>query len=391
MVVVDVSAAAGWGRPCGDRPRIVVSPASARGAAPARLLCVYRLLFNIVFRHMDPERAHAVAFRGIRIFAAITPFAAILRRVLAAGPDARVRALGIDFPAPFGVAAGFDKNAVNVPGLTMLGFGFVEVGTVTAYAQPGNPKPRLWRVLDERAIRNRMGFNNEGAAAVAARMRHLRATPAGRRLVVGVNIGKTKVTPLAEAAADYATSAGLLAPFADYLVVNVSSPNTPGLRELQSVDALRPILVAVRDAADAAASPRPRTHVPLLVKIAPDLSDDEVDAIAELVLELGLDGVVAVNTTIAHDHGDGGLSGPPLLERGLDVVARLRTRLGPDPVIMGVGGISTAADAREYLAVGATLLQGYTGFIYRGPFWAAGINRALAAGAARLRAGEATP
>lgn len=350
---------------------------------------MYRLLFNIVFRHMDPERAHAIAFRGICIFAAVPLLGAGLRRVLAAGPDARVRALGIDFPAPFGVAAGFDKNAVGVAGLTMLGFGFVEVGTVTAYGQPGNPPPRSWRVLDERALRNRMGFNNEGAAAVAAHLRSLRATPAGRKFVVGVNIGKTKVTALAEAAADYATSAGLLAPYADYLVVNVSSPNTPGLRDLQSVDALRPILVAARDAADAADSPRPRTHVPLLVKISPDLSDDAVDSIADLVLELGLDGIVAVNTTIAHDYGDGGLSGPPLLGRGLDVVARLRTRLGPDPVIMGVGGITTAADAREYLAVGATLVQGFTGFIYQGPFWAARINRALAADAARLRAAEA--
>jgi len=303
-----------------------------------------------------------------------------VRRALAPRPAARVRAMGITFPAPFGVAAGFDKNAVGVAGLTMLGFGFVEVGTVTAHPQPGNPQPRLWRVLDQRAIRNKMGFNNEGAAAVAARLRRLRATPAGRALVVGVNLGKTKVTPAADAAVDYATSAALLAPYADYLVVNVSSPNTPGLRDLQSVDALRPILVAVRAAADAAPSPRgPGRRVPLLVKIAPDLSDDDVDAIADLALELGLDGVVAVNTTIAHAYGEGGLSGPPLLGRGLDVVARLRTRLGPAPVIIGVGGISTPADAREYLAVGATLVQGYTGFIYRGPLWAQRINRALAA------------
>ncbi|RYV50293.1 quinone-dependent dihydroorotate dehydrogenase [Pengzhenrongella frigida] len=345
---------------------------------------MYPLLFNLVFRRMDPERAHEIGFRAIRAAAAVPPLAAVLRRALAPGAGARVRALGIDFPAPFGVAAGFDKNAVAVRGLTMLGFGFVEVGTITAHGQPGNPKPRLWRVLDERAIRNRMGFNNEGAAAVAARLRRLRATPAGRALVVGVNIGKTKVTPAADAAADYATSAGLLAPYADYLVVNVSSPNTPGLRDLQSVDALRPILVAVRAAADAAPSPRGSgVRVPLLVKIAPDLSDDDIDAIADLATELGLDGVVAVNTTIAHSYGEGGLSGPPVFERGLDVVARLRTRLGPAPVIIGVGGISTPADAREYLAVGATLVQGYTGFIYRGPFWAARINRALAADGAQ--------
>ena len=345
---------------------------------------MYPLLFNLVFRRMDPERAHRLGFGMIRTVAAVPPLAALVRRALGPRPAARVRAMGIEFPAPFGLAAGFDKNAVAVPGLTMLGFAFVEVGTITAHGQPGNPPPRLWRVLDSRAIHNRMGFNNEGAAAVAARLRRLRATPAGRALVVGVNIGKTKVTPAAEAAADYATSARLLTPYADYLVVNVSSPNTPGLRDLQSVEALHPILVAVRAAADAAPSPRgPGVRVPLLVKIAPDLSDDDVDAIADLVVELGLDGVVAVNTTIAHAHGEGGLSGPPLLERGLDVVARLRIRLGPEPVIIGVGGITTSADAREYLAVGATLVQGYTGFIYRGPLWASKINRALAADADR--------
>ncbi|QTE28394.1 quinone-dependent dihydroorotate dehydrogenase [Pengzhenrongella sicca] len=346
---------------------------------------MYRFFFTLVFRRMDPELAHRRGFRAIRLVGSVGPLAALVHRVLTRGAGAPVRALGRTFPAPFGVAAGFDKNAVAVPGLVMLGFGFVEVGTVTAHGQPGNPAPRLWRVLDRQAIRNQMGFNNEGAAAVAARLRGLRATPAGRALVVGVNIGKTKVTAPDQAAADYATSAGLLAPYADYLVVNVSSPNTPGLRDLQSVAALRPILTAVRSAAAAATPDRAKGPVPLLVKISPDLSDDDVDAVADLAVELGLDGVVAVNTTTSHAYGPGGLSGPPLLQRGLDVVARLRSRLGPDPTIIGVGGISTADDAREYLAVGATLVQGYTGFIYRGPLWAAGINRALAADAARVR------
>ena len=344
---------------------------------------MYRVFFDLVFRRMDPELAHRRGFRAIRLVAAVPPLASVVRRVLAPGTAGRVQAMGIDFPAAFGVAAGFDKDAVAVPGLTMLGFGFVEVGTITAHGQPGNPVPRLWRVLERRAVRNQMGFNNEGAAAVAARLRRLRATPAGRNLVVGVNIGKTRSAGVSQAAADYATSAALLAPYADYLVVNVSSPNTPGLRDLQAVDALRPILIAVREAADGATSPRDRAAVPLLVKISPDLSDDDVDAVAELVLELGLDGVVAVNTTTSHPYGPGGLSGPPLLHRGLDIVARLRNRLGPDPVIIGVGGISSAADALEYLAVGATLVQGYTGFIYHGPLWAAGINRALAADAVR--------
>ncbi|MEZ0447850.1 quinone-dependent dihydroorotate dehydrogenase [Cellulomonas sp. ICMP 17802] len=344
---------------------------------------MYRLLFDLVFRRMDPERAHDVAFRLIRVVAHVPVLRGVVARIFGASDAGAVEVWGRRFPSRFGLAAGFDKNAVGVAGLTMLGFGFVEVGTVTAHAQPGNEPPRLWRVLDQRALRNRMGFNNEGSAAVAARLRRLRATPAGRRLVVGVNIGKTKATPAEHAAVDYATSAGRLAPYADYLVVNVSSPNTPGLRDLQSVEALRPILEATRVAADEATAAAGLPAVPLLVKIAPDLSDDDVDAVAELAAEVGLDGIVAVNTTIRHDLGPGGLSGPPVLARGLDVVARLRSHLGPDAVIIGVGGITTPADAREYVAVGATLVQGYTGLIYEGPAYASRIARALAADQAR--------
>ena len=249
----------------------------------------------------------------------------------------------------------------------MLGFGFVEVGTVTAHAQPGNEPPRLWRVLDQRALRNRMGFNNEGSAAVAARLRRLRATPAGRRLVVGVNIGKTKVTPGGARAGGLRDERG-------------PARAVRRLPRGQRVVAEHP--GSARPAVGRGAAPDPGGHprggrrgdrvrrarpaVPLLVKIAPDLSDDDVDAVAELAAELGLDGIVAVNTTIGHDLGPGGLSGPPVLARGLDVVARLRNRLGPDAVIIGVGGITTAADAREYVAVGATLVQGYTGLDLRG-------------------------
>lgn len=339
---------------------------------------VYRLLFDLVLRRMDPERAHELAFRLIRVVAQVPLLHGVVHRVFRASDEGVVEVWGRRFPSRFGLAAGFDKNAVGVAGLTMLGFGYVEVGTVTAHPQPGNEPPRLWRVLEQRALRNRMGFNNEGSAAVADRLRRLRATPAGRRLVVGVNIGKTKVTPAEHAPTDYATSAGRLAPYADYLVVNVSSPNTPGLRDLQSVEALRPILEATRVAADEATASAGLAPVPLLVKIAPDLSDDDVDAVAELAAELGLDGIVAVNTTIGHDLGPGGLSGPPVLARGLDVVARLRNQLGPDAVIIGVGGITTPADAREYVAVGATLVQGYTGLIYEGPAYASRIARALA-------------
>ncbi|NTW40634.1 MAG: quinone-dependent dihydroorotate dehydrogenase [Cellulomonadaceae bacterium] len=337
---------------------------------------MYHALFDLVLRRFDSERAHHLGFGAIRIAAAVPGLNAAISRALTPS-GATVHAVGRDLTGPFGVAAGFDKDATGVRGLTMLGFGFVEVGTVTPRPQPGNEAPRLWRVLDQRALRNRMGFNNEGAVVVGERLRRLRGTPWGRRCVVGVNIGKNKDTSPQDAPTDYATAARLLAPWADYLVVNVSSPNTPGLRDLQSVDQLRPILVAARSAADEVTA---HGSVPLLVKIAPDLADDDVDAVADLVTELGLDGVVAVNTTIAHDLGPGGLSGPPLLPRGLAVVRRLRGRLGAGPTIIGAGGITTTADARAYLDAGADLVQGYTGFIYEGPFWASRINRALTGG-----------
>lgn len=340
---------------------------------------IYRTVFNVVFRRMDPEQAHTLAFRLIAAVGRVPVLSGILQGAIAPylHRGAGVEVFGRRVPAPFGLAGGFDKNAEAVRGLTMLGFGFIEIGTVTAHAQAGNEKPRMWREIDLGGVRNRMGFNNEGAAAAAERLRALRSTRTGRAILVGANIGKTKVTPAAEAAGDYATSASLLAPLADYLVVNVSSPNTPGLRDLQSVDALRPILVAVRSAADTSCRAAGRPRVPLLVKIAPDLADADVDAVADLALELGLDGVVAVNTTISHDLGSGGLSGAPLLERGLAVVTRLRERLGPEPVIIGVGGIRTAVDARAYLDAGANLTQGYTGFVYDGPLWARRVNAGL--------------
>lgn len=359
----------------------------------------YSLLFNGIFRRMDPERAHELAFSLIERAGKVPVLRDVAQGALApylgqrAGGPGSVRLFGRVVPAPFGLAGGFDKNARAIRGLTMLGFGFVEIGTVTARPQPGNEKPRMWRELDVRGVRNRMGFNNEGAAAAAERLRALRSTAAGRAIVVGANIGKSKVTPPEFAAGDYATSARLLAPWADYLVVNVSSPNTPGLRDLQAVESLRPILEAVRAAADeatvgTAAGRGTGRRVPLLVKIAPDLANDDVDDVADLVLELGLDGVVAVNTTIGHDRGPGGLSGPPLLGRGIEVVARLRERLGTGPVIIGVGGITRADDVRAYLRAGADLTQGYTSFVYEGPLWASEINRALTRSAGSTASGR---
>ncbi|GAB4086128.1 quinone-dependent dihydroorotate dehydrogenase [Myceligenerans cantabricum] len=360
----------------------------------------YSSLFNAVFRRMDPERAHELAFRAIETLGKVPLLADVVQGALApylgrgTGGPGSVRVFGRTVPAPFGLAGGFDKNARAIRGLTALGFGFVEIGTVTAHAQPGNDRPRLWRELDLRGVRNRMGFNNDGAAVAAERLRALRATKAGRATVVGANIGKTKRTQPGLAAEDYAHSARLLAPWADYLVVNVSSPNTPGLRDLQATESLRPILTAVREAADEATTATSargsagRRRVPLLVKIAPDLADEDVEAVADLAVELGLDGIVAVNTTIGHDRGPGGLSGPILRARGVDVVTRLRKRLGQGPVIIGVGGITSADDVRAYLHAGADLTQGYTSFVYEGPLWASRINRALTRSAGSAASGR---
>jgi dihydroorotate dehydrogenase len=344
---------------------------------------LYRAIYAALFRHLPPETAHAVGFWLIRAAAAIPGGAWLLHRFLAPREAAlRVRALGLDFPGPLGLAAGFDKDGRGAIALAALGFAFVEVGTVTAGPQPGNPRPRMFRFPAERALVNRMGFNNSGAAAVAARLRATRAT---RRPIIGVNIGKTKAVPEDEAAADYAASARLVADVADYVVVNVSSPNTPGLRDLQAVGRLRPLLAAVRSALDEAS---PRRRVPLLVKIAPDLADADIDAIADLALELGLDGIIATNTTISREGlrdpaaiaaaGVGGMSGAPLKARALEVLRRLHDRAGDRLVLIAAGGIETADDAAERLAAGATLVQAYTAFIYEGPLWPRRVHAGLA-------------
>ena len=348
---------------------------------------MYRLFFTLFFSRMDPERAHHLAFAWIRLAARVPVLRALVRAACRpARPQLRVTALGLEHPGPFGLAAGFDKNAVGIDALAMLGFDHVEIGTVTAQPQPGNPPQRLFRLVEDRALINRMGFNNDGSAAVAAR---LAARGATRRAgtVVGVNIGKTKIVPEGEAVGDYVTSAERLAVHADYLVVNVSSPNTPGLRNLQAVDQLRPLLTAVREAADRSV---PGRRVPLLVKIAPDLADEDVDAVADLAVELGLDGIIATNTTIARGGlrtdaatvaaiGAGGLSGAPLKARSLQVLRRLYERVGDRITLIGVGGVETADDVWEKILAGATLVQGYSGFIYAGPLWCRRIHRGLAA------------
>jgi dihydroorotate dehydrogenase len=353
---------------------------------------VYRAIYAVLLRRLPPEAAHRAAFWLIRTATGVPGVAWGMRLALRPRQRVlRVKALGFDFPGPLGLAAGFDKDAVGVNGLAALGFSFIEVGTVTAQPQRGNPKPRMFRFPDERALVNRMGFNNEGAAAASARLRALRARP-GFRPVIGVNIGKSKAVPEDKAVADYATSARLVADVADYVVVNVSSPNTPGLRNLQAVGKLGPILSAVRSALDEAS---PRRRVPLLVKIAPDLADDDIDAVADLAVRLRLDGIIATNTTISRDGlddaaavaaaGPGGLSGAPLKARALAVLRRLDDRCGRHLTLIAAGGIETPADAEARLAAGASLLQAYTAFIYEGPLWPSRLQRGLAA---RLRSGR---
>jgi dihydroorotate dehydrogenase len=322
---------------------------------------------------MDPENAHELVMSllvwGQRF--GLTP----LLRVFTRPPrSARVRALGMDFESPFGLAAGFDKNALAYRILWGLGFGHIEVGTVTAHPQEGNSRPRLFRLQTDRALINRMGFNNDGAVVLAPRLRRRRGP------IVGVNIGKSRAVDVDDARGDYLASTRLLAPVADYLVVNVSSPNTPGLRGLQEIDKLEPLLRDVKAEAG---------KTPVLVKIAPDLTDRAIDSVADLVLLVGLDGIIATNTTLSREGlstsaaevesmGDGGLSGPPLAERSAHIVRRLRDRVGADLCIISVGGVATAKDVADRLSAGATLVQGYTAFLYEGPFWAARLAKGFA-------------
>ncbi len=344
---------------------------------------LYDKVFDHVLVKLDAERAHHLTYDVLRAGGPLLTRAPIPRA--AGGP---VEAMGLTFPNRLGLAPGFDKTAQVYDRMGAFGFGHVEIGTVTALAQPGNPQPRLFRLPEDRAVVNRMGFNNDGATAVAVRLAKRRRREGG--LVLGVNIGKSKVVPdddQAAVEADYETSTRLLAPHADYLVVNVSSPNTPGLRNLQAVEKLAPLLTHVRRTADHATADR-AAALPLLVKIAPDLSDDDVLAVADMALDLGLAGIIATNTTISRAGlradpamvaacGAGGLSGAPLRARSTDVVRLLRGRVGDRLTLIGVGGISSPDDARERVAAGADLVQVYSGLIYGGPTWPRQILKGL--------------
>ena len=343
------------------------------------MTAMYRTLFETVLVRLPPERAHVLAFGALDTLTARPRPRAWLRACTHVDDELlSVRAFGLTFPSPLGVAGGLDKDAEHYEGLGALGFGFVEVGTVTPRPQTPNRGPILARLTADRALLNRMGFPNKGAEAAARRL-----ACRSRTTIVGVNVGKNRETALDAAGDDYRDAARVAAPYADYVVLNVSSPNTPGLRDLESVARLRPLIEAVREQL---------SEKPLLVKISPDLSDEDVDAVADLALELGLAGIIATNTTLRRDGlrtpaaeiassawaEGGGVSGAPLKARSLEVLRRLRGRVGDRAVLVSVGGVESADDVWERVLAGATLVQTYTGFIYGGPAWPRAVNLELA-------------
>ncbi len=338
----------------------------------------YALLFKHLLRRLDAESAHHLATTALRAGNVGWIRHALRRGLAPRDPVLLTQALGLSLPSPLGVPAGLDKELTAFEGLGALGFGFVEVGTITAVPQEGNPKPRVWRLLEDRGLLNAMGFPNAGAAKAAERL--ARRSHDG---VVAINIGKSKRASLEAAGADYRTTVRQLAPLADFIVLNVSSPNTPGLRDLQTVEHLGELLAAVQAELGELGLSRP-----VLIKLAPDLSDEDLDALADFAVASGVSGLVAVNTTISRDGlatdpqvlaNPGGVSGAPLKARSLDVLRRLYARVGGEVLLVSVGGIETGQDAWERILAGATLVQGYTGFVYGGPLWAKRINDELAA------------
>jgi dihydroorotate dehydrogenase len=332
---------------------------------------MYKVLFRPLLFLLAPEFVHRLVFSLLKICAFI-PGMRVLLRALYSVRDPRLERtfFGRTFPNPVGLAAGFDKNARLVSSWRSLGFGFVEIGTVTPFPQSGNPRPRLFRLPADRALINRMGFNNDGARAVAARI------PRKRTLIVGGNIGKNKSTPNESAVNDYLRCVEALYDHVDYFVVNVSSPNTPGLRQLQEKEPLRELLRAVRQKASSGPTPRP-----VLLKIAPDLTKEQVLDVIEVVTDSKTDGLIVSNTTLSREGlvtparrveeiGAGGLSGTPLTRKATELIAFIRKAVGPGTVIIGVGGIMTPGDAMDKLNAGADLIQVYTGFVYEGPSFA---------------------
>ena len=333
-------------------------------------MSLYKTFRPLIFKS-QPEMAHWTTIHMLQLGGAVPPARWLLNAWFKARqPGPEVKAFGLTFPNPLGMAAGYDKDGLGWRGLACLGFGHIEVGTVTPKAQPGNPTPRIFRLVEQEAVINRMGFPNRGAEFLAARLR----APRPRGLVLGVNIGKNKVTPLEEAAGDYLSLFDTFAPLSDYLAVNISSPNTPDLRKLQSRRALEDLLspLAARRAEFAHAQGR---HVPVLVKLAPDLTDEELDEALDAVIRHGMDGVIIHNTTVRRDlvagapkAGEtGGLSGKPINALNTAMLRKVVARTGGRLPVVASGGVMTPADAQEKLDAGAVLVQLYTGLIYEGP------------------------
>lgn len=351
---------------------------------------MYKLLRPLLWQ-TDAERAHDMTMALLRAAGRFPGLlAALRRRYVLHPPELAAEAFGVRFPACVGLAAGLDKNGRAVPALAALGFGFIEVGTVTPRPQPGHPKPRLWRLPDRRALINRMGFNNDGAAALAESLRQAR-----RRtdVPIGVNIGKNRDTPAEEALSDYLHCLRTLYPLADYFVVNVSSPNTPGLRDLQRERSLDRLLSGITAERDRLAAAHGETK-PVLVKVAPDMSPGELDAVVDVCLRRGAGGIVATNTTVARPglRGPeaalpGGLSGAPLFDASTRTVAAIYRRVGGRLPVIGVGGVMSAADAYAKIKAGARLVQVLTGFVYGGP----GFVRTLQEGLQQLLARDGLP
>lgn len=325
---------------------------------------MYGLARNLLFR-LPPEQAHRLTLSGLDLAHKL----GLLRALTAEVKPLPVEVMGLKFPNPVGLAAGLDKNADHIDALGALGFGFVEVGTVTPLPQPGNPQPRLFRLPEHRAIINRMGFNNEGLEHLLAQVDRSRYQG-----VLGINVGKNKLTPEEEAESDYRKGIAAVYSRANYITVNVSSPNTPGLRDLQFGDAFKSLLAAIKDE-QRVQQERQGKYVPIAVKIAPDMDEDGVRFVATELRQAGIDGVIATNTTVARDvvkghplaDEAGGLSGAPVREPSLKVIQGLYAELGDTLPIIGVGGIDDGASAAEKIRAGAKLVQVYTGFIYRGP------------------------
>jgi dihydroorotate dehydrogenase len=338
---------------------------------------MYSWLRPWLFR-LDPELTHTLSLSLIRLAGSLLPARWLLNKLYAA-PHIPVRAFGINFNNPVGLAAGYDKDALGWRGLACLGFGHIEVGTVTPLPQPGNPRPRIFRLIEDQAVINSMGFPGLGAQVVAA---HLKNRPSGGP-VIGVNIGKNKDTPLEQAGEDYSSLVKTFAPLADYLAVNVSSPNTVGLRRLQGRAALQKLLTQVQ-ASRLLASQELGRSVPILVKLSPDLDPAELDDALDVIQGTGMDGVIATNTTLsrpsllnANVHEAGGLSGAPLHHQSLQMVRQIVQSTNGHLPVIGVGGIMDAAGARRMLDAGAVLVQVYTGLVYAGPGLVTGILRAL--------------